>query len=213
MIEINTKLEQYILSHTDQEPEVLKELYRDTHVHIYHPRMLSGHLQGRVLKMICEMICPENILEIGTYTGYSAICFAEGLKGNGKVHTIEINDELEEFTKKYVYKSGLQDRIELYYGDAIEIVPGLEMKFDLVFIDGDKKQYSKYYQIAFEKVKSGGYIIADNVLWDGKVVEEEAEKDEQTMAITEFNNLVQNDPRVENVIFPIRDGMMVIRKK
>lgn len=213
MIEINTKLEQYILSHTDQEPEVLKELYRDTHVHIYHPRMLSGHLQGRVLKMICEMICPENILEIGTYTGYSAICFAEGLKGNGKVHTIEINDELEEFTKKYVYKSGLQDRIELYYGDAIEIVPGLEMKFDLVFIDGDKKQYSKYYQIAFEKVKSGGYIIADNVLWDGKVVEEEAEKDEQTIAITEFNNLVQNDPRVENVIFPIRDGMMVIRKK
>lgn len=213
MINLNGKLEEYILNHSEEEPEVLKELYRDTHVHIYHPRMLSGHLQGRVLKMLCEMIKPENVLEIGTYTGYSAICFAEALKGKAKVHTIEINDELEEFIRKFIVKSGFVDRIQLYFGEALDIIPQLNIKFDLVFIDGDKKQYGDYYKAVFDKIPVGGYIIADNVLWDGKVVEEDSKRDEQTKAILDFNELIKNDERVENVLFPIRDGMMIIRKK
>lgn len=213
MLNLNGKLEDYILNHSEEEPDVLKELYRETHVHIYHPRMLSGHLQGRVLKMLCEMIRPKNVLEIGTYTGYSAICFAEALKGKGKIHTIEINDELEEFIKKFVLRSGLGDKIQLYFGEALEIIPQIKTQFDLVFIDGDKKQYIEYYNAVFEKISEGGYIIVDNVLWDGKVIEEEQKLDEQTRAIIEFNALVQNDKRVENVLFPIRDGMMIIRKK
>ena len=213
MLEINSKLEQYILTHSDDEPEVLQKLFRDTHVHIYHPRMLSGHLQGRVLKILCEMINPENVLEIGTYTGYSAICFAEALKENGMIHSIEINDELEDFINKHIYDSGLKDKIRLYFGDALEIIPEMNITFDLVFIDGDKKQYIEYYQTVFEKLKKGGYIIADNVLWDGKVIDERSKQDEQTKAMVDFNTFVKQDKRVENVIFPIRDGIMVIRKK
>ncbi len=212
-MDINVKLEQYILEHIEKEPEVLRELFRETHVNIYHPRMLSGHLQGRVLKMLCEMIRPRNILEIGTYTGYSAICFAEALDGNGKIHTIEINDELEEFIRFYLKKAGVENKVQLYFGDALKIIPSINTEFDLVFIDGDKKQYSEYYTSVFNKVKKGGYIFVDNVLWDGKVMDEISKQDEQTRAIIEFNTLIRNDTKVENVLFPIRDGMMIIRKK
>ncbi len=209
---ISNELEKYILEHSESENDLLKELNRDTNVQIYHPRMLSGHLQGRVLKMICEMVKPENILEIGTYTGYSALCFAETLPENGKIHTIEINDELEDFIRKYINKSAYKNKIKLYFGDALHIVPTINTVFDIVFIDADKKQYIDYYKTVFDKVKEGGYIIADNVLWSGKVTENYNETDEQTRGIIDFNNFVQNDSRVFNVIFPIRDGMMVIKK-
>ena len=212
MLDINSGLEQYILDHSEAEPEVLKDLYRQTHVHIYHPRMLSGHLQGRVLKMLSSMIKPMNVLEIGTYTGYSAICLAEGLPKKGKVHTIEINDELEEFVRPFVKKAGFENKIDLYYGDALEIIPTMKQMFDLVFMDGDKKQYIDYFNLVFDKVSKGGYIIADNVLWDGKVLEDPEKTDEQTRGIIKFNEFIQNDSRIENVIFPIRDGMMVMRK-
>ncbi|MDD5572145.1 MAG: O-methyltransferase [Bacteroidales bacterium] len=213
MMNIDPALEKYILDHTEPETEVLKELSRQTHVHIYHPRMLSGHLQGKVLKMLCRMIKPVNVLEIGTYTGYSAICMAEGIPENGKIHTIEINDELEEFVKPFIKKAGFENKIKLYYGDALEIIPSMKLKFDLVFVDGDKKQYTEYYNLVFDMVNKGGYIIADNVLWDGKVLEDPGKTDEQTRGIMKFNELVQNDPRVENALFPIRDGIMVMRKK
>ncbi|NCO55273.1 MAG: methyltransferase [Bacteroidetes bacterium CG02_land_8_20_14_3_00_31_25] len=209
---INYELEQYILEHSEQESDLLKELNRETNVHIYHPRMLSGHLQGSILKMLTCMLKPQNILEIGTYTGYSALCFAEGLSPEGKIHTIEINDELEDFIKQYVNKSENKDKIILHFGDALKIIPTLNLKFDLVFIDADKKQYIEYYKIVFDKVKEGGYIIADNVLWSGKVTENYNDTDEQTRGIIDFNNFVQNDKRVFNVIFPIRDGLMVIKK-
>lgn len=209
---INNDLEKYILEHSEPESDLLKELNRATNVHIYHPRMLSGHLQGRVLKMLSCMLKPKNILEIGTYTGYSALCFAEGLSPRGKIHTIEINDELEDFIKQYVNKSEYKDKIILYFGDALKIIPTLNLQFDLVFIDADKRQYIEYYNIVFDKIKTGGYIIADNVLWNGKVIEKFDDIDEQTRGIIDFNNFVQNDKRVSNVIFPIRDGMMVIKK-
>jgi caffeoyl-CoA O-methyltransferase len=213
MIDFNADLEQYILDHCENETEILKDLSRQTHVHIYHPRRLSGHLQGRVLKMLCGMIKPLNILEIGTFTGYSAICLAEGLPKSGKIHTIEINDELEEFISPFISRAGFEEKIKLHFGDALKIIPTLNQTFDLVFIDGDKKQYCDYYKLVFDKVSDGGYIIADNVLWDGKVIEDKTKQDEQTLEIIKFNNLIQNDTRVENVIFPIRDGMMIIRKK
>lgn len=212
MLDINSDLEQYILDHSEVEPEVLKDLYRQTHVHIYHPRMLSGHLQGRVLKMLTSMIKPLQVLEIGTYTGYSAICLAEGLANGGKVHTIEINDELEDFVRPFVKKAGFENKIELYFGDALEIIPTMKQMFDLVFMDGDKKQYIDYFNLVFDKVSKGGYIIADNVLWDGKVLDDPEKTDEQTRGIIKFNEFIQNDSRIENVIFPIRDGMMVMRK-
>jgi len=210
---LNQYIEQYILDHTEPESDVLKELYRETNLHIYHPRMLSGHLQGRVLKMLSCMIKPSNILEIGTYTGYSAICLAEGLAQGGKIHTIEINDELEDFIRLFIAKAGFDDRIILHFGDALKIIPTLNQKFDLVFIDGDKRQYINYYNLVIEKVKHGGYIIADNVLWSGKVVENPEKMDEQTLGIVEFKRLVQADNRVSNVLFPIRDGMMVMQKR
>jgi len=213
MIGFNSDLEKYILGHTEDESEVLKDLNRQTHVHIYHPRMLSGHLQGRALKMLCGMIKPMNVLEIGTYTGYSAICLAEGLPKGGKIHTIEINDELEEFIRSFISRAGFEEKIKLHFGDALEIIPTIKQSFDLVFIDGNKKQYCEYYQLVFDKVNKGGYIIADNVLWDGKVIEEKEKQDEQTLGIIKFNDLIQQDSRVENVIFPIRDGMMIMKKK
>ncbi|OFX41579.1 MAG: methyltransferase [Bacteroidetes bacterium GWA2_32_17] len=209
---INHDLEKYILEHSEQESDLLKELNRATNVHIYHPRMLSGHLQGRVLKMLSCMLKPENILEIGTYTGYSALCFAEGLSPQGKIHTIEINDELEDFIKQYVNQSEYKDKIILHFGDALKIIPTLNLQFDIVFIDADKCQYIDYYSVVFDKVKPNGYIIADNVLWNNKVIEDYNDTDEQTRGIIDFNNFVQNDKRVSNVIFSIRDGLMVIKK-
>jgi len=205
------QVEKYVLEHTEEENELLKELYRQTHVKIYHPRMLSGHLQGKILKMLSHMIAPYRILEIGTYTGYSALCLAEGLLPGGLLHTIEINDELEEFIRLYINRSPHASKIKLHIGNAINIVPSIDETFDLVFIDGDKREYLAYYHAVFNKVRQGGFIIADNVLWNGKVLNPN-ENDEFTKSIREFNDYVHFDTRVENVMLPIRDGMMILRK-
>jgi caffeoyl-CoA O-methyltransferase len=207
------KIENYILDHTDPESELLAELSRETQHKVLLSRMLSGHLQGKILEMISKMIGPKNILEIGTYTGYSAICLAQGLSANGKLHTIEINDELESFVRPFIEKSGLENKIQLHIGDAKEIIPKINCEFDLVFIDGDKRQYVDYYEIVMEKTKKGGFILADNVLWSGKVVTPLNPNDDYTAGILKFNDFVHHDPRVENVILPVRDGIMILRKK
>lgn len=205
-------IEEYILNHSDKEDPILAELNRETNLKILRPRMLSGHLQGKVLEMISKMIQPEKILELGTYTGYSAICLAKGLKQNGILHTIEINDELEDFILKYIKKSGLEEKIKLHSGDAMKIIPQINEQFDLVFIDADKREYLAYYHIVLDYVKPGGFILADNVLWSGKVIELEKPDDEYTKGIFEFNDFVKNDSRVEKVILPLRDGLTLIRK-
>ncbi len=205
-------LEEYILSHIDEEGELLQRLNRDAHVNLLRPRMLSGHLQGRILKMLCRMIRPQRILEIGTYTGYATLCMAEGLENNGIIHTIEINDELEDFIRKYLEQSPLKEHICLHIGDAMEIIPQLKDTFDLVFIDADKRLYSTYYDMIFDMVRPGGYIIADNTLWDGKVVEETFSSDAQTLGILAFNDKIAGDKRIEKVIIPIRDGISIIFK-
>ncbi|OFX90017.1 MAG: methyltransferase [Bacteroidetes bacterium GWF2_33_16] len=205
-------IEEYILNHSDDEDPVLAELNRETNLKILRPRMLSGHLQGKILEMISKMIQPEKILEIGTYTGYSAICLAKGLKEKGVLHTIEINDELEEIITKYIGKSGFQSNIITHYGNALEIIPALNTMFDLVFIDGDKREYLDYYKLVLNYVKSGGFILADNVLWSGKVIEMETPDDEYTKGIFDFNDFLKNDTRVEKVILPLRDGLTLIRK-
>ena len=207
------EIEKYILNHIDPEDEILKELDRETNLNVVGARMLSGHLQGTVLTMFSKMISPQQILEIGTFTGYSAICLAKGLKPGGKLITLEIDDELEAIAAKYFKKAGLEGVIEQRIGPAIEIIPILTGLFDLVFIDAHKPEYIEYYNLIFEKVRNGGYIIADNTLWSGKVVETPAHDDYQTKGILAFNDHVKNDPRVEVVILPIRDGMTVIRKK
>lgn len=212
MFKIDLQLEEYILSHTEPEDPVLAELTRKTNLEILNPNMLSGHLLGKVLQMISKMIEPELILEIGTYTGYSAICLARGLKEGGKLHTIDINDELEEIVRFYFKKAQIEEKIEYYTGNALEIIPRLNYYFDLVFIDGDKREYSAYYKIVIDKVKPGGFILVDNILWDGKVIEKNESCDPHTQGIKAFNKLAHNDPRVENVILPVRDGLMVLRK-
>lgn len=204
------KLEQYVEQHTAAESELLQRLNRETHANVMMPRMLSGHVQGRVLSMLSHMIKPKNILEIGTYTGYSAICLAEGLAKEGKLYTIDINEELEEMVRGYFEEAGLSEKIEYLIGNAMEIIPNLKVMYDLVFIDADKINYSNYFDLVIENVKQGGYIIADNVLWSGKVVGEKIDKD--TKAIMDFNDKVHNDSRVDNVLFPVRDGLMVLRK-
>ncbi|RLD60860.1 MAG: methyltransferase [Bacteroidetes bacterium] len=209
----NPKIEEYIIAHTEPEDDLLKELDRKTNLKILRPRMLSGHLQGEILKMISYMIKPTNILEIGTFTGYSAICLAKGLRTKGKIFTIDINDEIADFTKSFLNKSIFKDKIVFHVGDAINIIPEIDEKFDLVFIDADKREYLDYYKLIFDKVNKGGFIIADNVLWDGKVVEKVDKNDKQTQGLLEFNDFVHNDNRVENVMFPIRDGLMIMRKK
>ncbi|MGC9373941.1 MAG: O-methyltransferase [Bacteroidales bacterium] len=206
-------IEQYILDHSDPEDPLLAELNRETNLKVLRPRMLSGHLQGKILEMMSKMIRPQKILEIGTYTGYSAICLAKGLQKNGVLHTIEINDELEHFIRKYLQKAGLEDIVKLHIGNALEIIPNLVETFDLVFIDGDKRQYSDYYHTLFDYVKPGGFILADNVLWSGKVIELESPDDEYTKGIFAFNELIAKDTRVEKVIIPLRDGLTLIRKK
>ncbi|OFX57283.1 MAG: methyltransferase [Bacteroidetes bacterium GWA2_30_7] len=210
---ISEKLEKYIESHTQPENEVLKELNRFTKLKVLNSRMLSGHIQGQVLKMLCYMIKPQFVLEIGTYTGYSAICMAEGLENNCEIHTIEIDDELESIIQKYIKLSNNEDKIKCFIGDAKTIVKNLNYTYDLAFIDGDKREYLDYYHLVFDKIKPGGFIIADNVLWNGKVIEELQPNDLYTKGILDFNSFVMNDNRVENVIFPIRDGLMVLRKK
>ncbi|HLP75061.1 MAG TPA: O-methyltransferase [Bacteroidales bacterium] len=208
---MNKNLERYILDHTSPEDSLLEELYRQTHIRFVNPNMVSGHLQGRFLEMVSRMINPLSILEIGTFTGYSAICLARGLKENGKLVTIEINDEIAEFTGSYFKKAGLDKKIQLLNGNALEIVPALEMTFDLVFIDADKRDYCDYFRFVFDKVQKGGFILADNVLWGGQVLEK-GTADQQARGIIEFNEMVSKDDRVENMILPIRDGLMLLRK-
>lgn len=210
---IDSRIENYAEEHSSDQSPLLYELYRETHLKVMHPRMLSGKHQGRFLSMLSKMIRPKVILEIGTYTGYSAICLAEGLDGEGEIHTIEIDPELEQIASKYFTKAGIEKQIVQYFGDALEIIPQLDLMFDLVFIDADKENYSKYYQLIFNKVRTGGYILVDNVLWSGKVIEPLKKGDKDTAGILEFNTLIQNDERVENVLLPLRDGLMLIRKK
>ncbi len=203
----------YILDHIDCEDKVLTELDRETNLKVVGGRMISGHLQGQVLTMFSKMIRPKNILEIGTFTGYSAICLAKGLTNDGKLITIEINDELEKFAAKYFEMAGLQDCIEQRIGSATEIIPTLNQEFDLVFIDADKREYIEYFKLIFDKVQRGGYIIADNTLWSGKVLETPSTEDHFTKGIIDFNSFIKNNKSVEKVIIPLRDGMTIIRKK
>ncbi len=206
-------IEDYILNHTEREDQVLIDLTRETNLKILRPRMLTGHYQGKLIEQISKMICPANILEIGTYTGYSTICWAKGLASNGTIHTIEIKDELELIIRKYLKKADIEKKVKLYFGDAINIIPKIDESFDLVFIDADKPNYLNYYQAVFNKVKTGGYIIADNVLWSGKVIQKDSIEDESTKGIINFNRFVHNDIRVENILLNIRDGLMILRKK
>ena len=203
-------IEEYVLSHIDKEPEVLSWLTRETHLRTLKPRMLSGHLQGRMLKMFCSMMSAKRILEIGTFTGYSALCMAEALPEDGELHTLEINDEMEEFLDEVFEKSGMAEKIHLHIGDASQIIPQLEGLFDVVFMDGNKRHYSEYFDVVFPKLRLGGLLIADNTLWDGHVLEDS--KDAQTVGIQKFNDKVYSDDRVERVIVPVRDGLTLIRK-
>lgn len=206
-------IEEYILQHIDEEGDLLKNLNRDAHVNLLRPRMLSGHLQGRLLKMFCRLVQPKRILEIGTYTGYATLCLAEGAPEDAEIHTLEVNDELEDFIMKHLHKSKLEDKIHLHIGDALEIIPTLNETFDLVFIDANKRHYCQYYDLIFDKVRPGGLIIADNTLWDGKVLETPHHTDKQTIGIQEFNNMIAKDNRIEKVILPMRDGLTLIWKK
>ena len=212
-MELKHDMEEYILRHIDEEDPVLSELSHETHLKTIQPRMVSGHLQGLILSMFSKMIQPRNILEVGTFTGYSTICLARGLKKGGRLYTIEINDELEEFAQKYFRKAGIAPLVKPLFGPAIEVIPSLDITFDLVYLDANKKEYSSYYSLVFDKVANGGYILADNTLWNGKVTNSGTPDDAQTQGIIDFNNVVKNDPRVEKVILPIRDGITVIRKK
>ena len=209
---MNRKLDQYLIKHSTPEDPVLEDLYRQTHIRFVNPNMVSGHLQGKLLEFISLMINPENILEIGTFTGYSAICLAKGLKPGGKLITIENNDELTSFSHSYFCRAGVESNITQLIGRAQDIVPGLKQKFDLVFIDGDKREYIEYYRLIIGKVKRGGFILADNVLWGGKVIQEDI-NDPQTRGIIKFNEMIKNEKDIENVILPLRDGLMLIRKK
>jgi len=207
---IDENIQRYAEQHTSLESDLLKRINRDTHAKVAMPRMLSGQLQGRVLAMISQMLRPARILEIGTYTGYSALCLAEGLTEGGTLVTVDINEELEEKVRAYFNEAGMSDRIDYRIGNATSIIPSLEGQFDLVFIDADKENYSRYFDLVIDKVREGGIILADNVLWSGKVLLEKQDKD--TRAITEFNRKIQADQRVENVLLPIRDGILMIRK-
>jgi caffeoyl-CoA O-methyltransferase len=212
---ISEALDEYVCNHTDNEPNHLYHLNRETHLKISKPRMISGHFQGRVLSMFSKMIQPRYILEIGTYTGYSALCLAEGLRSDGHLYTIDNNPEQLNFVKQHFTTSAFLQQITPILGTALEIIPTLDFLWDIVFIDADKPNYLNYYHAIIDRVASGGYILADNILWSGKVVETNNLKtnDHHTQAILDFNTFVQNDSRVENVLFPIRDGLMLIRKK
>lgn len=207
------ELEKYILEHIDPEGDYLYRLYRATNIHLLRGRMASGHLQGRLLKMLVHMIRPRNILEVGTFSGYSAICMAEGLEEGGMVYTFEINDEQEDFTRPWIEGSPVADRIRFIIGDAIEEAPKLGVTFDMAFIDGDKRTYMDTYEMALRVLAPGGFILADNTLWDGHVIDRAYDKDRQTHGIETFNDYVARDARVERVILPLRDGLTLIRKK
>ena len=209
---MNRKLEQYLLDHTTPEDPVLEDLYRQTHIRFVNPNMATGHLQGKFLEFISLMIRPENILEIGTFTGYSAICLAKGLKPGGKLITIEINDELNSFSHSYFCRAGVDSKITQITGNALDVIPGLNMLFDLIFIDGDKREYTEYFKLIIDKVKPGGFILADNVLWGGKVLDNET-SDTQTKGVIEFNEMIIKERNLEIVILSVRDGLMLMRKK
>ena len=206
-------IEEYILQHIDAEPEYLYQLYRATNIHLLHGRMASGHLQGRLLKMLVQMIRPKNILEVGTFSGYSALCMAEGLESDGRLYTFEIKDEQEDFTRQWIEQSPVADKITFLIGDAITEAPRLNIVFDMAFIDGDKRTYCETYETVLSIVRQGGFIIADNTLWDGHVTDHAYDRDQQTVGIKEFNDRVAGDNRVEKVILPLRDGLTLIRKK
>lgn len=210
---IADSIQQYCDAHSDEQNELLQKIDRETHTQVMMPRMLSGHFQGRVLAMLSHMIQPKCILEIGTYTGFSALCMAEGMSKDAQLITLDINEELEDRVRGYFAESPFNEMIDYRIGNALDLIPKIEESLDLVFIDADKKNYLNYYKLVFDKVRSGGYIIADNVLWSGKVVQTEKKTDKDTQAILDFNRWVQEDDRVENVLFPIRDGLMVVRKK
>lgn len=207
------ELEEYILQHSEPEPEYLYKLWRSTNVHLLRGRMASGHLQGRLLKMLVQMIKPKNILEVGTFSGYSALCMAEGLEEGGKVWTYEINDEMEDFTRPWLENSAVSDRIEFIIGNAITEAPKLGILFDMAFIDGDKRTYMETYEMVLKVLRPGGFILADNTLWDGHVLEIPKTADRQTQGIESFNDFLMKDQRVEQVILPLRDGLTLIRKK
>ena len=209
---MNKKLEQYIEQHSTPADPVLEDLYRQTHIRFINPNMVSGHLQGKFLEFVSLMIRPENVLEIGTFTGYSAICLSKGLRPGGKLITIELNDELTGFAHSYFCRAGAENKITQLTGNAMEIIPELDLMFDLVFIDGDKREYIEYYRVIIEKVKPGGFILADNVLWGGQVLES-GTNDPQARGILNFNNMIRDETNIEEVIVPLRDGLMLIRKK
>lgn len=210
---MNSEIEKYILDHSDPEGDYLYRLYRATNIHLLHGRMASGHLQGRVLKMLVRMIRPKNILEIGTFSGYSAICLAEGLVEGGMVYTFEINDEQEDFTRPWIEQSAVADKIRFIIGDAMTEAPKLGVEFDMAFVDGDKRTYMESYEMVLSLLRPGGFILADNTLWDGHVVDHAYDKDKQTHGIEAFNDFVARDPRVERVMLPLRDGLTLIYKK
>ena len=209
---IDSKIFNYSLSKSSKEPKILNDLNRETHLKILNPRMLSGHYQGRILSLVSKIIKPKTVLEIGTYTGYSTICLSEGLDKNGSIHTIDHNEELLVIQNKYFKKAGISEKVKQYTGDATKIIKKLNLDFDLVFIDADKENYPLYFDLIIEKVKPGGVIIADNILWSGKILEKVEEEDYATKSIIEFNDKVNNDDRVETIILPIRDGLGLIRK-
>jgi len=208
---IPEELDDYVVAHSEKEPELLQQLTRETYQKILQPRMLSGHYQGRILSILSKLINPKNILEIGTYTGYSALCLCEGLQKGGALHTIDINEELEDFQRKYFNASPYGEMIKQHIGDAQKIIPTLDSKFDLIFIDADKPNYPKYFNIIIEKMNPGGVILSDNVLWSGKILKELNPNDHSTKALLEYNKLLVEDTRVETVLLPIRDGLTISR--
>ena len=207
------QIDDYIVAHSAEEPELLQKLNRETNEKVLQPRMLSGNYQGRLLSLLSKMLNPKRILEIGTYTGYSALCLAEGLTADGELHTIDINEELYDLQKKYFEASPWKEQIKQHLGDATEIVPSLKGDFDLVFIDADKPNYPTYYRLVIDKMKSGGIILSDNVLWSGKVIQEIQEDDESTKALLDYNKMLVEDERLETVMLPVRDGLTISRKK
>ena len=206
-------LEEYISAHIEPENALLRDIYRETNLRLLNPRMASGHIQGRLLRMLVTMIRPQHVLEVGTFTGYATLCMAEGLPENGVIDTVEIDDELEDFILKGFDRSPYRDRIRLHIGDALKVVPGLGLEFDMIFLDGEKREYPEYYESLLQYLRPGGYMIADNTLWDGHVVDSEYDSDPQTVAVRKFNDMVRADERVEVAMIPIRDGLTIIRKK
>ncbi len=205
------EIENYATQHSEDEPVLLQELTKKTFLNVLQPRMLSGHFQGRLLSLLSKLIQPKTILEIGTYTGYATLCLAEGLQTNGTLHTIDVNEELQDLQREFFERSGKGNQIIQHLGQALDIIPSLNTKFDLVFIDADKKNYANYFDLVIEKMNQGGIILSDNVLWSGKVIEEIKQNDKQTQALMAYNQKIKNDPRVETLLLPIRDGLTVSR--